>query len=423
MWTLAEEINLTDVSTSGGSRYYDQNGPNDWSNVASEFGKAYNRMANDAHDRIEHGRPDISMRVGFSLAGWDPTNDMYKQTAEYLSWDMVAAASPDVSSMIFGQIGTDASEGDLLGEWDRFVMDQRGYDIVTRHLASKFLKPDDERLVLESPINKVQYSKDGVTVHTSKDTCFQAEYAICTFSLGVLQQSINGEAPVNFNPAFPSWKSESIFSNVMAIYTKIFYQFDPNDVFWPKHIKYLNYASPTTRGYWASWESLDYPGSPLEGSGIIFATVTLGQSERVEQQSDEATMQEGLEVLRQMFPDANVPEPRDFLYHRWGMEPWSYGSYSNWAVGYSLDQQTNFRANLDRLWFAGEATSSEFFGYLHGAFYEGKIAGSEIAACLNGEQGCIDRAKYTDLRGEPERNYNKTAGFQFSIEETIDEDG
>ena len=422
VWTLAEEVNLTTVTTDGGSRYYDQNGPNDWSKALTEFGKAYSRMVKDAHDRIEHNKPDTSIRVGLSLAGWDPTNDPYKLAADYLGWDTVAAASPDLSSMIFGQIGTDASEGDLLGQWDRFVMDQRGYDILANHLADGYLEPGDERLILESPVTNAEYTKDGVTVHTAQNTCYEADYAICTFSLGVLQQSINGEAPVKFTPAFPSWKAESIFGNVMAIYTKIFYQFEPEDVFWPKHVKYFNYASPTTRGYWTDWESLDYPGSPLEGSGIIFGTVTLGQSERIELQSDEATMQEGLEVLRQMFPDAMVPQPQDFIYHRWGMVPWSYGSYSNWATGYTLEAQTNFRANLDRLWFAGEATSSEFFGYLHGAFYEGKIAAAEVAACLKGEPSCADRARYTNLRGWPESYYNETAGFQFSIEKTIDED-
>lgn len=164
------------------------------------------------------------------------------------------------------------------------------------------------------------------------------------------------------------------------------------------------------------------PGSPLEGSGIIFATNTLGQSERIELQSDEETMQEGLDVLQQMFPDVSIPQPLDFVYHRWGMTPWSYGSYSNWATGYSLEQQTNFRANLDRLWFAGEATSSEFFGYLHGAFYEGKIAGEEVSACVKGRASCAGRARYPDLRGDPEKYYNQTAGFQFSIEKTIDDE-
>lgn len=257
VWTLAEEVNLTAVSTNGASRTYDWNGVKDWNHAFTAFNKAYNRMVDDAHNRIENGKQDTNIRVGLSLAGWDPAYDSYKMAADYLGWDTVAAAPPELSSMIFGQIGVDASEGDLLGEYDKFVMDQRGYDVLANHLAEKYLAKKDERLVLGSPVTHVKYSADGVTVHTSDSSCYEADYAICTFSLGVLQKSINGAAPVSFNPAFPSWKAESIFGNIMGTYQKIFFQFHPDDVFWPRDIRYQYYASPTTRGYWSNFESLD----------------------------------------------------------------------------------------------------------------------------------------------------------------------
>ena len=142
--------------------------------------------------------------------------------------------------MIFGILSVDAS----IGFGERFVLDQRGYDLVTRHLASRYLEPDDDRLILSSPVSNVIYSDDGVTVHTVNDTCYSADYAICTFSLGVLQQAVNEKAPVVFTPEFPIWKKESIVNNVMGIYTKIFYQFD--HVFWPHDVQYFYYVSAGT---------------------------------------------------------------------------------------------------------------------------------------------------------------------------------
>ena len=65
--------------------------------------------------------------------------------------------------------------------------------------------------------------------------------------------------------------------------------------------------------------------------------------------------------------------------------PWAYGSYSNWPPGLTLQGHQNLRANNDRLWYAGEATSQEYYGYLHGAYYEGKRAGEQVAACLQGK--------------------------------------
>ena len=55
-----------------------------------------------------------------------------------------------------------------------------------------------------------------------------------------------------------------------------------------------------------------------------------------------------------MFPDAVIPDkPLDFLYPRWGMTPWAFGSYSNWALGYSLEHFVNFRGvflTYSRFW-------------------------------------------------------------------------
>jgi len=47
------------------------------------------------------------------------------------------------------------------------------------------------------------------------------------------------------------------------------------------------------------------------------------------------------------------------------------------------------RANVaERLWFAGEATSKKYFGFLHGAYYEGLEMGRTLAECVNGG-GCV----------------------------------
>lgn len=87
---------------------------------------------------------------------------------------------------------------------------------------------------------------------------------------------------------------------------------------------------------------------------------------------------------------------------------WAYGSYSNWPVGVSLERHQNLRANVDRLWFAGEATSSEFFGYMQGAWFEGQEAGMRVASVINGR-----------FQGEnygPMRNYDKLHGTSFKDE-------
>lgn len=92
------------------------------------------------------------------------------------------------------------------------------------------------------------------------------------------------------------------------------------------------------------------------------------------------------------------------MYPRWSNEPWAYGSYSNWPPATTLEMHQNLRANVDRLYFAGEATSASYFGFLHGAYFEGKDVGERIAGmvggkCLSGKGGCGQDVHYDELHG------------------------
>ena len=259
---------------------------------------------------------------------------------------------------------------------NQFVIDERGFKAWLVGEASTFLSEDDPRLMLNTIVTNISYSDNGVTVYNEDGSCIEADYAICTFSLGVLQ-----EDAVTFEPEFPEWKLNGINSFEMGTYTKIFYQF--NETFWPSETQFFIYADEYTRGYWPVWQSLT-PTGFLEGSNIIFGTMTELQSHRIERQDDETTMREGLEVLRKMFPDVDVPEPTAFLYPRWTTTPWSYGSYSNWPQGTTLEMHQNLRANVERLYFAGEATSAPYYGFLQGAWLEGVDAGQTIAGMITG---------------------------------------
>jgi polyamine oxidase len=183
-----------------------------------------------------------------------------------------------------------------------------------------------------------------------------------------------------------------------------------NETFWDTNTQFFLYADPRERGYYPVFQSLDGPGF-LEGSGIFFVTVVQDQSYTAEAQSDDTTKEEVLAVLRKMYGEDKVPEPTAFMYPKWSLEPWTYGSYSNWPQGTSLEQHQNLRANLDRLYFAGEATSAEYYGFLQGAYYEGQAAARAVVECLQGE-GCDGYARFEVLTGTtPFSEYNMTDGW------------
>ena len=179
-----------------------------------------------------------------------------------------------------------------------YVFDQRpnGFGTIIAGEASTFLNctgdPDydcssDPRLLLNTTVTNITYSytpdsdpnprtnwndnpntttNTGVTIHNADGTCIHAAYAICTFSLGVLQQP----DIITFSPPLPTWKRRAVNEFQMGTFTKIFLQFSAP--FWDTSTQFFLYASPTRRGDYAIFQSLDHPDF-LPGSGIFFSTV------------------------------------------------------------------------------------------------------------------------------------------------------
>ena len=55
------------------------------------------------------------------------------------------------------------------------------------------------------------------------------------------------------------------------------------------------------------------------------------------------------------------------------------GAYSEPVVGMTSEDWENIGKNLGRLYFAGEATSEEWYGYMQGAYLTGDEKGKMIA--------------------------------------------
>lgn len=77
----------------------------------------------------------------------------------------------------------------------------------------------------------------------------------------------------------------------------------------------------------------------------MLVTVEDDESIRVEQQSDEETKAEIMEVLRKMF-GKDIPEATHILIPRWKSDRFYQGSYSNWPVGYSQKRHDQLKVSL-----------------------------------------------------------------------------
>lgn len=399
IWTFSKQSNLSNTYSDFSSILsYDKTGYNNFTDLIDQFESYWDIFEQNAGTILTENLQDRSLRAGLIQSGWRAGQDAHRKAVEWWQWDWETSQTPEESSFVFGIAGYNLtfyqySEGNNLSN------DQRGFNVWLRDQAAKFLRSNDTRVLFNTVVTNITYSDTGVTILNKDGSCVEADYAINTVSLGVLQNDI-----ITFSPELPDWKQDSIATFAMGTYTKIFYQF--NETFWPEDTQFFLYAHPTTRGYYTVWQSLSTEGF-FPGSNIIFATLVDEQSYRIEMQDDETTKQEGLAVLRQMFPNVTIPEPVAFTYPRWTETRWSYGSYSNWPTGTTLEMHQNLRANVGRLYFAGEATSAEYFGFLHGAWFEGQEAGLKIAGMITGEcreveSGCDEYVSYEVLYGTTE---------------------
>ena len=71
----------------------------------------------------------------------------------------------------------------------------------------------------------------------------------------------------------------------------------------------------------------------------------------------------------------------------WGADPWSRGAYSHARPGAAGARARLARPVEDRIFVAGEATSTDFYGTTHGAWLEGERAARQALAALGLDPG------------------------------------
>jgi len=366
---------------------YDETGPVDYLDVFNDSGNEYDELTVVAGARVQKSLVDTTARTGYSLIGSKPMTPAEK-ACEYYQFDWEYAQTPLESSWIASSWGNNFTYDTDMGGFsdsNQMSIDQRGFKYLIQAEAAEFLQPD--QLMLNSTVTNITYSSDGVNVTLTDGTEIIADYVLCTFSLGVLQND-----DVTFSPPLPDWKQEAIQSMVMATYTKIFLQFDEDFWFGTQ----MGLYADTTRGRYPVWQNMNLTEF-FPGSGIIFVTVTGDYSVRIEALTDSQVQDEVMEVLRAMYPNITVPEPTAFYFPRWHSDPLFRGSYSNWPPSFFSGHHENLRATVDqRLWFAGEATSLKYFGFLHGAYFEGLDVATDMAQCIKAG-GCAGLAHVPEI--------------------------
>lgn len=365
---------------------------------SSAFRKLYDDIAERILDfiqnRLDDMEVDLTARTGLSMLGWRPKTPL-QMLYEWVNVDFTTAQTPEVCSL-YNAFEQEDYEGSDVPE--QLVIDQRGYkhifvEELKEALAAAGPHQDTSRLRLNTTVQEIDWTTSSPHIRTNKGLFVARKHVVSTLSIGVLQDD-----RVAWKPTLPSWKQEAIFSFGMAVYQKIFLLFDRK--FWgPEQFTY--YSDPEVRGRWPVWQNLNAPGF-FNGSSegfMLFNTHVDAEARRVARMSDKDVADEAMLKLREIYgPD--VPEPLDILVPRWNLDPLFMGSYSNWPLGQLDQHHWNLRQPVGKnkeVFFTGESNSREMFGYVQGAWEDGKETATRVANCLKGVS-CPLTLVYEDIK-------------------------
>ena len=329
---------------------------------------------------------DKSLRYALKEEMWGPESILtpLEKAIEWYELDYELAASPDKTAAEHQDSSTD------FGKNEHIVNDSRGYNYVIECLAKEVFSLDkttsswtDDRLKLNTTVVRIKNAGFliEVNVSTPSPARYICDYVIVTVSLGVLQ-----DRAIEFSPPLPELKAKAIDEFGFGRFVTIFLKFDT--LFWigeePK--ENFIYASDE-RGYYPAYVNLSihYPNDA--DWYVLIVTVTGDLARRVEEeQTKKETEDQIMAILKEMYqkknPNVAIPDPVETVIPKWGVYPQFKGAYSYWPPGFSDYSFSNMIASVDdRIFFAGEAMSYDYYGFLHGSY----LSGEDIARCIAGK--------------------------------------
>ncbi len=236
----------------------------------------------------------------------------------------------------------------------------RGYDEVPRRLAEGL----DVRL--GQVVTSIEHDDARVVVRT-KQGSFEADRAVVTLPLGVLQQ----KGAVVFKPGLPESKRAAIARLGMGVLDKLWLRFPR--AFWGDRPHDLIGFVGAERGAWP--ETVDF--HHVLGKPVLLCFQAGSTARAAEALPDTKLVEGAMAFVRAAF-GKGAPDPVAWQATRWASDPFARGSYSYFAHGSVPEDVEALAAPIaDRVFFAGEATSGDHPATVHGAYASGLRAAEE----------------------------------------------
>ncbi len=244
---------------------------------------------------------------------------------------------------------------------------KQGYGAVLAHSAARV------PVELQTKAQRIRWGGPGVVVQTDRGD-IAARACILTVSTGVL-----ASGRIRFEPALPARKQEAFNGISMGLYNHIAFQFKSNifgtspDAYVLSKVDSRGASSPRGMGLLTN----------VSGTSLSIGDVGGGFARELEHEGLEASVDFGLSELRKLLGADVDRELIKTHTTQWGRNPWTLGSYASAAPGAYPMRRVLRETVADRIWFAGEACSTEEWATVGGAHKTGLSAAKRVLSVLN----------------------------------------
>lgn len=237
---------------------------------------------------------------------------------------------------------------------------QGGYEKVIQYLAK------DIDIRLGTPVSTIVQTQTWVLVSDTSGNTFSGSKVILTVPLGVLKKWY-----ISFEPVLSTEKLQAISSLGMGNFHKTFLVFDKS--FWDDTTVIDIFDTDIENSsLWGEFFNLE----TLMGKPVLLVLHGGEAALEIEKKDTETLKKEVFEVLRSVYPQAQIP--KKVISSEWHKDEFTQGSYSYlplWGEELLYDLLAKPEG---KVYFAGEHTSKDFPSTTHGAYLSGIRAAQEI---------------------------------------------
>lgn len=238
----------------------------------------------------------------------------------------------------------------------------RGFEAILKTLSSNInIQLDHQVLAVEQFSDTVELTVS----HHGQSKVMRAKRVLVTVPVSILQAG-----KIRFKPALSTRKREAINLIGMGHLNKVWLKFP--EVFWDDQQAILRVSPDKDR--FSVWVNIHQ----VSQQPYLLAMSTAAH---IEAGSDAEIVEEAMLGLRGIYGE-EIPEPSKSYISRWQNDPFSLGSYSYLRQGGRPEHREILAEPEGLLFFAGEATHSDFPSTVHGAYLAGQREAKKIFTSL-----------------------------------------